>query len=569
MEYEHRRQARQREAARLQVRQARWSQARLAAALAGVALFWLTLVDGGASPAWMGLPIVLFIGLVVGQERELRRLRAATRAARFYEHGLARLDGSWPGTGETGERFRDVHHAYSESLDLFGRGSLFELLCSARTQAGEETLARWLTSAAPPDEIGRRQGRVAELRDRLDLREALSLAGEDLRAAVHPGRLAAWGEAAPVGGMRAHRWVGYILPLLTMAGLAAWAWQGSRIPFLVALLAQSVYAYSVRPKVQEVLEGLDQPAGELALLSALLEQLAGEPAADLLPSPAPLRRLSRLVSFVEMRRNQFFAPIAALLLWGLHCASAVELWRREHGHAIRGWLEALGEFEALNSLAGYSWEHPSDPFPEIVAGPALFDGEALAHPLLEPARAVANSLAVSADAPLLVISGSNMSGKSTMLRTVGVNTVLAQAGAPVRARRLRLSPLRLGASIRVVDSLAEGSSRFFAEIQQLRRLLGQTAEPPALLFLLDELLSGTNSHDRRIGAAGILQGFLARGAIGMITTHDLALTEMDALNVHFEDRLEGGQIHFDYTLRSGVVARSNALELMRSIGLDV
>jgi DNA mismatch repair ATPase MutS len=242
---------------------------------------------------------------------------------------------------------------------------------------------------------------------------------------------------------------------------------------------------------------------------------------------------------------------------------------------VRQWLGAAGEIEALSSLAAYSYEHPNDPFPEFVEGAAVFDGERLGHPLLPAARLVRNDVRLAGGLRMLLVSGSNMSGKSTLLRTVGVNAVLAMAGAPIRAARLRLSPLAPGASIRVTDSLQGGASRFYAEITRLRRILDIARGPLPLLFLLDELLNGTNSRDRRTGAGGIVRGFLEHGALGLVTTHDLALTEIAeamgaaAQNVHFEDHLENGVITFDYVLRAGVVQKSNALEMMRAIGLDV
>jgi DNA mismatch repair ATPase MutS len=226
-------------------------------------------------------------------------------------------------------------------------------------------------------------------------------------------------------------------------------------------------------------------------------------------------------------------------------------------------------------LAAYSFEHPSDPFPEIIEGGATFDAEKLGHPLLPSAVCVSNSVSISGQTRVLLVSGSNMSGKSTLLRAVGVNVVLAMAGAPVRASRLRLTPLRVGASIRINDSLQEGSSRFYAEITRLRQIVDLAGGNPPLLFLLDELLQGTNSKDRRIGGEGIVRALVDRGSIGIVSTHDLALTDIGGpldghlRNVHFQDELADGRMTFDYTLRDGVVTKSNGLELMRSIGLDV
>jgi DNA mismatch repair ATPase MutS len=282
-----------------------------------------------------------------------------------------------------------------------------------------------------------------------------------------------------------------------------------------------------------------------------------------------------MVSLLDWRRNQLFAPVSLLLLWGTQIAFALEAWRARCGHELVGWLEALGELEALCDLAAHAFEHPADCFPELVAAGPVFDARGLGHPLLPDARCVRNDLALDRDHALVVISGSNMSGKSTLLRSVGTAVAMALAGAPVRATRLRLSPLALGASIRVQDSLQEGASRFFAELLCLRRVVASTNGPLPLLFLLDEILQGTNSHDRQIGASALVRGLVARGAIGLVTTHDLALTRMvDALaprarNAHFADELRDGEMHFDYRLAEGVVRRSNALALMRSVGLEL
>jgi DNA mismatch repair ATPase MutS len=257
---------------------------------------------------------------------------------------------------------------------------------------------------------------------------------------------------------------------------------------------------------------------------------------------------------------------------------AIESWRAENGPQVARWLDAVSAMEALSSLANYAWERPNDPFPQFSLPASehrsepCFDGEDLGHPLLPETQCVRNGVTLTAPLRLLVVSGSNMSGKSTLLRTIGVNTVLALAGAPVRAKRLKLSHLSLGASIRTTDSLEEGHSRFMAEILRLKQVLEL---PPPALFLLDELLGGTNSHDRELGSEGLIRALLARGAVGLVTTHDLALSRIGdelapaAANVHFEDRLENGRLVFDYRLRSGTVERSNALDLMRAVGLDV
>jgi DNA mismatch repair ATPase MutS len=285
--------------------------------------------------------------------------------------------------------------------------------------------------------------------------------------------------------------------------------------------------------------------------------------------------LRTIVNFVSSRRNPLIGYFAIPLMYPLNVALAAERWRRVHGRAVRSWVEVIAEFEALFALAAYSYEHPDDPLPEFVDGSASFSGIALGHPLIPQCRCVRNDVSIDDGTRILLVSGSNMSGKSTLLRTVGINTVLAMAGAPVRAGSLQLTELQIGASIRINDSLHEGSSRFYAEITRLRQLFDLTTGKRHLLFLLDELLQGTNSKDRRSGAEGVVRALLARGAIGLISTHDLALTDISGLqpgalrNVHFQDDLQDGRMVFDFTLRDGVVTKSNAMELMRSIGLEV
>jgi DNA mismatch repair ATPase MutS len=276
-----------------------------------------------------------------------------------------------------------------------------------------------------------------------------------------------------------------------------------------------------------------------------------------------------------------FAPISALISWPLHIAAAIESWRREFGVHVPEWLAIAGEYEALHSLAAYAYEHPSDPFPVIKDdfikedAPATFEGLQLGHPLVPANKMVRNDVLLTGGVRLLIVSGSNMSGKSTLLRTVGVNLVLAMAGAPVRAERLTLSPLAAGATLHIQDSLQAGRSRFFAEITRIRQISDLAGKQPGLIFLLDEILQGTNSHDRRIGAAAILRSLIDRGAIGLITTHDLALTSIAeetggrAVNVHFDDEFRDGQLVFDYRLKPGPVTRSNALALMRAVGLPI
>jgi DNA mismatch repair ATPase MutS len=337
--------------------------------------------------------------------------------------------------------------------------------------------------------------------------------------------------------------------------------------------------------MDEIFHGAEHQFEDLELLSGLLARLEKEQfqstrlqsltqqlASHHLPGSQTIARLRTIVDYISSRDNVFVKLINLPLLYSVQVAYAAEAWRREHGWAVRRWVGVIGEMEALLSLAAYSYEHPVDPFPEFGSGPACFEARALGHPLLPASKCVRNDLSVCGETRVLLVSGSNMSGKSTLLRAVGINVVLAMAGGPVRAGRLGLTALHVGASIRVNDSLQEGSSRFYAEITRLRQIFDLANGETPVIALLDELLQGTNSHDRKIGAEGVVRALLSRGAIGLISTHDLALTDIEGgnvHNVHFEDEFRDGKIRFDYKLREGVVTKSNGLELMRSIGLEV
>lgn len=567
----------------------RIGNARLAGGLLLAVAAWLAFGQQWISPWWMAPPAAAFLGLIVLHEKTVRTRRDAARSVRFYERGLERIEARWQGKGEAGEDFRDLRHIYSEDLDLFGKGSLFELLNTARTRGGEKILADWLLAPAGIDEAKARQSAVLELRPRLDLRESLALLGENVRAGLHPETLSQWASRATVRFGAATRLAALLAAGATILTLMLFfAGMAHLWPFLVMLLLDLGWMLFAWPRIRVVIESMEAPAKDLDLLSSTLERLEREHfespylqeiekriRSGSRPASRSIRDLRRLVVRLDWARNQLFAPIALLLLWHLQIAISIERWRLTHGPDIAAWMAAVGQMEALCALSGYSFEHPDDPFPDLTRESAGFSAEQLGHPLLAEAAAVRNDLELGGGTRLLIVSGSNMSGKSTLLRAVGLNTVLAWAGAPVRAKRLSVSPLQVGASIRVQDSLQDGKSRFYAEITRLRQLSDRSVSQPPLLFLIDEMLSGTNSHDRRIGAEAILRSLLDAGSLGLVTTHDLALAEMvgtlpgHPANVHFEDTLRDGKLTFDYRLRTGVVQHSNALELMRGLGLLV
>ncbi len=540
---------------------------------------------------WLVLPGVAFLALVIVHAQIIEGIGRARRARAWYERGLARLDGSWSGHGPDGRRFLDAH-PFAGDLDLFGAGSLFQLLNTARTEAGEDTLASWLVAGAPPHEIRARQTAVAELRPAMDFREAVAVTA----VGEHPSRTSGftrWAAQKPAGfapGMS----IIFGLVGLTSAVLLVTMYRGMSDPriFVVFLLLHTVFALSQWRRLWAALALVDVAAHDLALLSAVFAQIERQDfqcarlralrdslVTDGAPPSQRIAQLLRYITWLDSTRNQIFAPIAWFLMIPFILAVAIDQWHTRYASAITSWLNAAGELEAFAALATYAYEHPDDPFPVVVNDGPTFIAASLRHPLILDTVAIPNDVALGGSHPhLLLVSGSNMSGKSTLLRAIGVNVVLGLAGAPVRAASLQLSPLVLGTSLRIDDSLQAGHSRFYAEILRIREIVDLTRAPAnatAVLFLLDEMLAGTNSHDRRIGAEAIIRTLVANGAIGLVTTHDLALADVVpsmaglAANVHFEDRIEDGKMVFDYRMRPGIVQHSNALALMRAIGLDV
>lgn len=588
-----------------------WS--RLAAILLLAVLAWLSIQEKLLPLPVAASPALLFLALVVFHERVVRRVTLLERSRAFYRQALARLDGDWRQGGHGGSRVGAAHagHLYAEDLDLLGPDSLFQMLSRSRTRGGDELLAAWLLAPAPPEVVRRRQDAVKELAPRIGFRERLAVRGVAARSELDPAALAGWAKRDTSGGLpggsRGRVLVRTLLALaaavnvLTLAGWLLWSWGPS--PFLAVAVVEILWSLSVRRRLAAAVAGVARASRDLNLLAVLLDlvererfesPLLVELAAELTnedgtTASTSASRLRRLVDLLDSMRNAFFVPVGLLLLWTPQVAWAIDSWRRRYGGRVEAWLRVVAEIEALASLASHAFEHPEYIFPTVVApggdGRAVLVGHGLGHPLLPEPSCVSNDVVLATDsadaeaehAPqALIVSGSNMSGKSTLLRTVGTNVALALAGAPVRARSLRLTPLAIGSSIQLHDSLAEGHSRFYAEITKLKSVLDLTAEAMPVLFLLDEILHGTNSHDRRAGAEALIRGLLDRGAIGLVTTHDLALAsiaedsaEFRLRNVHFQDRLEDGRIHFDYRLRDGTVTRSNALDLMRQVGLDV
>ena len=516
--------------------------------------------------------------------RQAARLRFA-RLRDFHARGVARLQDDWMGKGETGEEFAAEGHLYAQDLNLFGYGSVFERLCITRTRIGARKLAAYLQSAPTAiDECMARQAAVKELRGATELREAMAGLGKEFNQASWE-TFSAWLDHEPESFAPWMRVVAPILAGLTITSLCL-AIAGIVPPVLCVPIVATQVALggALREKVLRVIERSWLLGVEIGLLSEGLSLLAGqrfeasklqELSRRAVEPGEALRRLTRLLNLMAEREKEWFYFPLLLLMAGSQSAMAVEAWRLRHGADFARWIDGWAEFEALNALGCYAFECPADAFPSFQAGAPVFEAVGLGHPLLPAAACTRNDVHLNDNVKLLLISGSNMAGKSTLMRTIGLAAVLAAAGAPVRARRLRLSLFSTCASLSIQDAIQEGRSKFKAELDRLRDTITRAQTTPPVLFLIDEVFGGTNSRDRRVAAEAVLRTLVSAGAVGAVSTHDLSLTEIAGLegiggiNVHMGSRPGGGPLDFDYLLKPGVTTETNALAIARLAGVPV
>jgi len=512
-----------------------------------------------------------------------------SRLKGFYERAIQRIQGNWVGTGVTGEEFGKVDHVYAADLNIFGEGSLFELLCIARTSIGQRGLADYLLEAPAPEETLLRQEAVRELQGRADLHERVAALGDFDFLESKWSTFENW-LASPT--------LSYPRYLRTLAGITSTLLAGIGFAGLVGLMSWISVAIWIAPLVafhsavglifrrrinemqswvqpvsvetQVFREGLRLLA-EAQFQSIKLRQIADEAR----NGSESVRTLEQLLNALHERQRDWFYVPSLVLLIGTQLGMAIEQWRRAHAKSLRIWLHAWAEFEALNALAAYAYENPDNTFPEFAVDEACFEAQSLGHPLLSRTSCVVNDVTLNRKTRFYIVSGSNMSGKSTLLRAIGLNAVLAFAGAPVYAASLRVSRLSVFASLSVVDSLLKGTSRFQAEVERLRRTIGAAIDGRSVLFLVDEIFGGTNSRDRRIATEAVVRALIERGAIGALSTHDLSLCEigdsgdLQGLNVHMGSRGGGDPLNFDYRLKPGVTNEANALAIARMAGVPV
>lgn len=594
VDHAHRRQVFEAQANALEQQANRLSMARLALFFAGATLLATAFVE--RSPLWLGAAIGCFVGFGIAvfvHAKVLARVEGAKVRRDIHARHVTRISGGWQSFPSTGAGLLPTTHAYAWDIDLLGQGSVFQRIDVTHTERGERMLADWLGAAAEHEVAKARQVAVAELADAVELRqelEASALLAADGRK-LEAGRFHELAQR-PLLFDRA-TWlkpVMFALPSLTLglyvAGelgmLSTRAWY---IPVAAQLVVLRSFSQHIRHTLdlaaarQGVVEAFEQmlivierPKFSAPRLQAIQQRLA----VDSIPPSQHVKRLRRWTGFAELRRQVLlYIVVNPLTLWDLHVLAGLERWIRDVGRHTDGWFEALAELEALCCLATLAHAEPHSIFPELVNATEPLAIDALAHPLLPSASRVANDVQTQGPGSAIVITGSNMAGKSTLLRALGTNLALALAGGPVVAKDFTVSPMRLRASMRANDSLERGASYFHAELTKLKGVTRDLETGAPVFFLLDELLRGTNTKARIEGARAVIAHLVKRRALGVVATHDFALADFEerypgrAENAHFTDTMRDGEMIFDYRLRPGVVQTSNALELLRRAGIDV
>ena len=539
---------------------------------------------------------LLFVYLIKMHQDARYKHRFYLTMASINEDAVKRVDGKWTGFEDKGEEFIDEDHSYSQDLDVFGQGSLYQWTSFATTFWGRQRLAETLANPiSSKDEIYSRQKALEEIAARLDWRQKFFAEGLMASGEMHdPEDLCAWAEAGNDFYLKKHVIAGLrILPLVTMSfivlnvlGVLSYHVPVTAVVIHMLLLLyrgkersrvfEMAYKYRNNLRVYtKLFATFEKEVFKTDYLRKLQRGLRGKGGKG---AHSQISHLEKIVDAIANRNNQFYIIINILLLSDYQNLARLEGWKHSSGASLRQWFKVLAEAEALSSLSNIRNDNPKWVFPIIVEDrPGLWAKE-IGHPLITQGR-VCNDLTIEKSQSILIITGSNMSGKSTLLRTVGINLVLAYSGSPVCAEAFRCSFMEIHTSMRTRDNLEKNLSSFYAELLRISKIV-KAAERASkqgvqILVLLDEIFKGTNSADRHTGARILLKKLSREGAFGLVSTHDLELGCLEheenpgIKNFNFREHYQDGQIFFDYKLRPGVSTTRNAMYLMKMVGIDV
>ncbi len=536
------------------------------------------------------VPIVLLFTILVNKHQKIRKqIIFLENLIRINQQALLRLAGQWTDFSQTGERFMAPEHPFTGDLSIFGQGSLFQYINATNLMTGEQALAKLLSEESNYQDIGARQCALRELAPQLDWRQKFQAIGMGSRYKEGElEKLWLWArEKAYFFQNKANYLI--LLPVVTWLFVILMAFR--LVPTYVPLglfILQVLLVTVGQAFIAKIFQDTEKAAVELTRLSQLLAHIEGQKfQAPLLvtlqrkllknknSAAQQVKALSQIAALINLRYSVLYHFFNALFFCDLYTIRTLEKWKSQYGMSLEQWFRVIGHFEALASLAVLAHDHPHWAFPEVKNEEPFFSAVNLGHPLIHQSVRVCNEVSLRQPGTVHIITGSNMSGKSTLLRTVGINLVLAYAGAPVCANELRCSQMSVYTSMRVQDSLEESVSSFYAELKRIKLVIEAARREKPLIFLLDEIFKGTNSRDRITGARTVIKNLAQQNVIGFVTTHDLELGALEKecptqiKNYHFTDEIIDQTITFDYRLKEGVSKTTNALALMKMVGIDV
>lgn len=534
---------------------------------------------------------IIFVRLVYADTNNKNSIGHTRHLIQINEDELTALAGNYYHF-EDGAMHTPHDHLYASDIDLFGRASLFQYINRTTSEMGSATLADWLLNPATEDIITQRQVAVKELSAITQWRQQLQAFGKEKKIGLQTKeRLQKWMEENSIFLNHAYwKLLQYLLPLtmLTVLGLNIFEVVSNPVRNYF-LLAMAVIAWFISKKVIPLHYQVSKMAEELSVLSdsiqlieksdfqsPLLQQLHTVYIIQNASASTELKQLKNILARLDYRLNPvIFIPLAILLQWDLQQVMALEKWKKRNQQNISAWFDALGKLEALCSLSTLHFNHPGWCFPQIKNSHFSLHGKAIGHPLINESKRVNNPINIDKSGELMLITGSNMAGKSTYLRSIGINVVLTMMGSVVCAKSFSLSPVQLITSMRIADNLEENTSTFYAELKKLKTVIEKVNNNEKVLILLDEILRGTNSLDRHTGSVALTKQLIKHNASAIIATHDVELAKLkedypaNILNYHFDAQVSNDELYFDYDLKEGICTSINASILMKKIGIEL
>jgi len=535
---------------------------------------------------------ITFIYLAVIHNEIILNRKYSEALKNINEKSKARREGRWKDFEDTGDDFVNKDHAYSYDLDIFGEKSLYQMICTPSTYLGRQKLKDLLENHPDSaDEIYARQEAVTELSDNLTFRQMFMADGMFIKGEINdPQSLFEWAEQkSELFGRNSIKAIIRLMPLLAVLSiiLAAFSLISYLIPIAI-LVVNYLFLKMKNKEMHAAFEMAEKYKRDLDVYKRMLLRMERckfkssylvQIQESMLDSEGKsvagqLKKLSGIVESMTNRYNFFYFFINIIFLWDFQCMISYEKWKTASGSRIRKWLEAIGEIEALSSIAVLKYDNPEWVMPTITEDGQPLTAKKLGHPLLGNDR-VCNDLNIESSSGILLITGSNMSGKSTLLRTAGINLVLAYAGAPVCADEFICRIMDIHTCMRVSDDLEQNISSFYAELLRIKNIISEVKKGKPVFFLLDEIFKGTNSKDRHTGARVLIRKLSKAGIPGMVSTHDLELGDLEkttngaVVNYHFSEYYKDNEIFFDYILRPGISTTRNAIYLMKMAGIDM